>query len=245
MLHYSHTHQGKRRLLLSLSVLILSAGNVRAQNSCCTETETYGHPTNDWYGWYLCMSKTVPTAYQCTSCSTAVNCKWLHFDNESFLLTGDPPQITGKCCYTKFKLRIYKDPNSSDFSFCNISNNWDCKTECNNNWTISKVIDGQEVATLTEGNCVAWGTETYWDIWIYPTNDQSCEDGCYIDAGNHFLATICGVSDIEISFDYIHKAWNTFTQQWVTDGNGTCGAYTYDDDNISTDSCPDTDDPCY
>jgi hypothetical protein len=226
-------------LLLS-AVIIFAADSARSQPiDCCTQTEDY-NPVWPDHGWYLCISKTVPAAYQCTNCSTAVNCKWIHFSNTSFKMSvTQPPTMVEWCCYKKFKLRIYKDANSSSFVLCHVSNSWDCKQECNNSWTIQDVTSGLPGTTLTEGNCNSWNSDTYRDIEIYPTDDLDCDDGCSINAMNHFLATICGASDIRISFD---GDFDCESCPSVTPFS--CDPITYDDDEITSDPCPDIEDPC-
>jgi hypothetical protein len=158
MEHLNLKSRGKRPFLASFffSFLILSASHSFAQQAidCCDQTTNYNPPPNE-IGWYLCLSKSVPVGYGCTGCSTAVNCKWLHFSNTSYIVSGSPSMIVEKCCYTKFKLRITKDANSSSFIFCYVSNNWDCKQGCDNAWTIKDVTHGQPGSTVTEGACTS------------------------------------------------------------------------------------------
>lgn len=227
----------KYKAFLSLClvfVLSVLASIASAQIDCCDETNDYnGNPPSP-PGYFLCLSKTVP--YPCMpACSAAFNCKWIHFRNQNWIASvGPPPTITEYCCYTKFKLRITKDSSSSTWAVCNVSNNWDCKGgDCDDAWTINDVT-ALPGTGITEGACNTW-VGTFRDLEIFPTNGADCDGDCSIEALNHFLATLCGVKNIQISFDWKKQDNST----------GTCGPFTYNDADIPFDACPDTESPCF
>lgn len=247
MLHPNNTTV-RRYALLSFFLtffLTFSAGNAFAQViDCCEPTDDYDQSlTLPDPGYYLCVSKTVPGPYQCLNCSTALNCKWLHFRNLNAVYhSGRPASYDPTCCYTKFELTITKDANSSSFVLCYVSNNWDCKTGCDDAWTIRDITAPGPPTTITEGACNSWGGSTSRVIEITPTNGANCDPDdpdCSIDLLNHFLTTLCGVSDIDIRFYYTE-----YDADGDPIGSGSC-TVRLTDANIPYDACPDTENPCY